>query len=395
MNAKKNEELQVLRAFAILAVIAIHTTTYFTLGKDMDALRITNIVLNRMSTYFAVPCFVFISGFVLAIKYKGNFRSESFYYRRFVSTVPQYLIFSLAYMVFADFGNITGGKINISVSGFLSNLVSGSAYFHLWFFVVLFQLYMIYPVVVRLYEKYNVRFVAACLLVKLTMSSLVMALGVLMFNTFPLSVDKIITNIDLIIRNPVFGKDAVFVSLLFWFVLGIHVSRHYGKVRAMLTGTNLMLLGFGMLLSAAPDVHHIFSGLKEGYNYSEIPKQFRVSHLILEPLSTLLALMFFLALSIRTIRSSRFFAVMDSIGYYSLGIYLVHAMIIELIRKELLYRWGIDYNSLIFYPLTWVGSAAISYFAVYLISLAPFSGWIIGVRKKKGSGRVERAEPSL
>ncbi|HBP64468.1 MAG TPA: hypothetical protein DD730_09365 [Desulfosporosinus sp.] len=59
------EEINFLRAFAVLAVIAIHTSGYFTEIKSYNHLVLVNLWAD-IFCQFAVPLFILISGFVLA-----------------------------------------------------------------------------------------------------------------------------------------------------------------------------------------------------------------------------------------------------------------------------------------------------------------------------------------
>jgi len=68
---------------------------------QVNLLEIVNVIVSAF-VHFAIPVFVFISGFVLNEKYEDTFSTAGFYKRRFVSIVLPYLIFS-AFCILVDY----------------------------------------------------------------------------------------------------------------------------------------------------------------------------------------------------------------------------------------------------------------------------------------------------
>ena len=68
-----NERIDVLRGIAIIAVIIIHITSYFTKFTTFSPLV---IILASIDIYahFAVPLFILISGYVLGLRYSDNYK---------------------------------------------------------------------------------------------------------------------------------------------------------------------------------------------------------------------------------------------------------------------------------------------------------------------------------
>jgi len=65
------KEIDILRAIAILGVLSIHVSAYFVYMKDITLLTFFYVSIDILS-HFAVPLFVFISGFVLFNKYHDH-----------------------------------------------------------------------------------------------------------------------------------------------------------------------------------------------------------------------------------------------------------------------------------------------------------------------------------
>lgn len=89
---KRIGEIDYLRGFAILAVIATHTSARFIQIPNINLLLIINVIIDVFS-HFAVPLFIFISGFVLSLNYKGPFSKKTYLQKRVKSILPPYIFF--------------------------------------------------------------------------------------------------------------------------------------------------------------------------------------------------------------------------------------------------------------------------------------------------------------
>ena len=137
-----------------MAVIAIHTSANFAEIRDINLLLIINVIIDVFS-HFAVPSFIFISGFVLSHIYKGQFSKKSFYAKRAKSILPQYIIFSVFYTLLSiGLSAINGKASSPSILTMIINLLTASSSYHLWYFAVIGQFYIFYPYIMRIYSKF-------------------------------------------------------------------------------------------------------------------------------------------------------------------------------------------------------------------------------------------------
>lgn len=127
------EEIGYLRGFGVLAVIAIHTTGYFTEVKQFNSLVLVNLWADIFSQ-FAVPLFILISGVVLAKNYRESFSLKAFYRKRIRSIIPQYLSFSILYTAFNNWDIMKKSSLDTNVALLLKNIWLADASYHLWFF---------------------------------------------------------------------------------------------------------------------------------------------------------------------------------------------------------------------------------------------------------------------
>src|SRR5208337_421025 len=141
-------EVDLLRGFAVLAVLIQHTSVNFASVYKIDGAVLIN-AFTYIAAQFAVPLFIVISGLVLSRKYSGDFSLLLFYRQRALSVIPQYLFFSLAYTVFFA---IRYGK-SLDMHEVMVNILTTKGSSHLWFFSILLQLYALYPLIITLYSK--------------------------------------------------------------------------------------------------------------------------------------------------------------------------------------------------------------------------------------------------
>lgn len=68
---------------------------------------------------------------------------------------------------------------------------------------------------------------------------------------------------------------------------------------------------------------------------------------------------------------------LENIGKYSFGIYLVHALILYVIILAF-QQFGFDWNNWLFYPLVCILTLVLSYLCVEIIRKFPYNEYIIG-----------------
>jgi surface polysaccharide O-acyltransferase-like enzyme len=148
---RKISEIDFLRGFAIFGVILIHISSYYTKMENTNILLSVNVFVDCFVSY-AIPLFIFISGFVLAVNYYKDFSVWNFYKKRLSVIIPPYLFFSILYILFTS--------IKIEPFGFelptwkeaLIRIITANGYFHLWFFALIIQFYIFYPLIIRAYR---------------------------------------------------------------------------------------------------------------------------------------------------------------------------------------------------------------------------------------------------
>lgn len=157
----KIPELDFVRAFAIIAVVLIHSTSEATVIPESGSLtQIFFYTVNKLGA-FAVPVFIILSGIVLFYRYFDQWKASdslTFYKKRIISVVYPYLAFSLLYYFFYQY--LYNGKIFFDSRAFLDLLPLGDAAYHLYYMIIIIQFYLLFPIFItlakqsRLFERY-------------------------------------------------------------------------------------------------------------------------------------------------------------------------------------------------------------------------------------------------
>lgn len=354
------EEIIFLRGFAILAVIAIHTTGYFTEIKSYNTLVLLNLWTDIFSQ-FAVPVFILISGFVLARNYRFDFSLIKFYKKRIRSIIPQYLIFSVLYTVFNNWVVIQSNPLKSNFALLLNNILHSDASYHLWFFSIIIQFYILYPVIIKIYAFFKRINRAEFLLALLLIIQILWMVGI-HSSSFPF-----------IKLN--------YISFLFYFGLGIYTCDHFDQFKKSANRLTPIYLIMSLALTLGSSFF-IIIGLTTGYHYNSIPAYFFMGAELVYPILRIATFLLFFDLAARLVGNKSILAkVVSRIGDYSFGIYLIHIFFNQS-AITILKGMAIDYNNWIFYPIVFVVTVIFSYLAVRLISYMPYSYYLIGRRNR-------------
>jgi len=189
----KLKEINLMNVFMCFCVVAIHLTSSLvtSLSHESDWYSFF-FVINKALT-FAVPAFLFLSGFKLFNKYKDiDIDLKKFYLGRAKKVLLPYIICFLVYFAYYLFKDLT------KWDEFLSGLFLGTLVAHFYYIIVAVQFYLLFPILLKMFKKHEI------------------ALLVLSF------VCTIIFNQFVSFEY----ADRTFVTYLFYFILGMFVSNH-------------------------------------------------------------------------------------------------------------------------------------------------------------------------
>lgn len=165
MNLIKKErlpQLDVYRALALIGVLHVHASSY---AAGVQALASPfYYVYNFMNIFFkfGTSSFIFLSGFVLFYNYYDRPVTvrllSRFYGRRVLYILLPYVIASTAYFVYTKFtlGQLQGIPYNDLWIELRGDLLTGTAYTHLYFVFISIQFYILFPFLLKLFQSKTV-----------------------------------------------------------------------------------------------------------------------------------------------------------------------------------------------------------------------------------------------
>lgn len=176
------------------SVVAIHLTSHPIMNLRHDSIwYFLFFIFNKLLT-FAVPAFIFLSGFKLFNKYKDtHIDLRKFYCGRFKKIVIPYLIAYLVYFVFYIIGGLT------QWNDFFQGLVLGTLVAHFYYIILAIQYYLVFPILNYFFKKWDKLFLL------LSFASTIIFYQFVVFEY----------------------SDRIFVKYLFYFILGMFVAKHY------------------------------------------------------------------------------------------------------------------------------------------------------------------------
>ena len=205
MDKDRCLEIDLMKIISCLAVMAIHITARgVTDPASQGFTQNMALLLNGISN-FAVPCFIFLSGTALMLRYGGApLPFVHFMKKRMNSILVPYLGWSFAYFIIYTLG----GFYNFDLNNILGVVFLGKGEYHLYFVVILIQLYLLFPLLKTALEWLGIPVTL--------MLVLALHLG-FVFNsgTFPL-------------------MDRLFIPYLIFFVPGMVWGVYYGRLKTLI-----------------------------------------------------------------------------------------------------------------------------------------------------------------
>lgn len=145
----KLKNISLMNIFMCFCVVVIHLTSMpvSTLSHDSKWF----VVFHAINSFlrFAVPAFVFLSGFKLYNRYKNEkIDLKKFYLSRFKKIILPYVIcYTIYYLYFLSKGWI-------EAKSYFSGLVLGNLSAQFYYIIFTIQLYLLFPLIIKVFKKY-------------------------------------------------------------------------------------------------------------------------------------------------------------------------------------------------------------------------------------------------
>jgi len=363
-----NPEIEYIRGVAILLIISIHTTAYFILIDVHNFLFYFNAAVDVFS-HIGVPIFIFVSGFVLAINYRNHFSLKLFFKKRIPRILIPYVTFSIFYLLIYELllnSNLIQNQKELSQLSYneiLFRLISGTAHYHLWFLILILELYTLYPIIIKIHDFFS----------KLNKQYL------LLFIVFA-------TQVIMSIVNYYYPKTdlfyLVFLNYIFYFVIGIFLSENYQKFKQLIRNikeSNLFIL---FLLSLGLTSILTLFFVQNYMVFFKIQNPFFGYYILLYPLYLILNLILLFSIICALERSKICYLqeFLKTLSKYSFGIYLIHPFFIEAVFFLIMPILDLNVNNWLFYPILFIFALFLSLISIKILDNIPYTSIFLGVK---------------
>ncbi|ARU60966.1 hypothetical protein CBW65_07620 [Tumebacillus avium] len=371
MRKAKIEEIEMLRALAFVAVVVQHAIAHYTYDPGMTPGDGAVIGLLLLAVKFAVPLFVFITGLVLFYNYDGKIAYGDFVWKRFRDIIVPYLVWTGFYFLMYHVWSHPDWS---ALWEFVRLAVTGKASYHLWYVVMVFQFYLLFPLLRGAFTGLKRRLTAPWQVYGL----LVVTAGLYVYvMTLVWPLNLLFDRWDLPVLTPLFTKfaDRNALYFVYYFALGAVAGLALTQWRAF-------LLKYWAVIVA------VFAGMFGYFAYRvmgsyQYEPAFRVNFdylFLLRPWMAVFLIVSILAFYLLAMRlgTSRLAAV---IGRYSFGAYLMHAYVLRqtyFVTDGLLAGQNVTVRTVIAAVLC----AAVSILATMLLAKTPFGKVLVGVKDK-------------
>ncbi|MED4207369.1 acyltransferase [Neobacillus mesonae] len=337
-------EIHFLRAFACLAVVCVHVsaTNY---GMNSQTWNEFTYFLNQYGR-FGTPIFAVISGFLLFFQVRNKgFHLGHFLKSRLTKIVIPFLIWSFAYryiLYYYDhqaFGDVQAEVVKI---------LQGNSFYHLYFVVIVIQFYFLFPFLQKLFRTQTL---------------------MMIFTFLSLWISYQLYGFQSNINGPVgdFLSSKSFMPVwIFYFAFGGFLAYFWDEIVSFAVKRPWKMFTIAMLISLGAIVEYKVNGYVSNR---------RLTNLANIPLLCIAVIGMYPFLSRWNVLNKSLMI----IGKYSMGIYLIHPMILYLFARHL----PQNYWSVYYVPLMFILVILIAVVFIRIIQFLPFSQFVIPVPKMR------------
>ncbi|WP_217586469.1 acyltransferase [Lentibacillus saliphilus] len=342
------QEISFIRSVASLCIVMVHVTAgyYHENGNTFD---LFTRFLNQITRY-GTPAFAIIGGFLLFNQsINKNFNIRKFIKSRFTKIVIPFLVWSFLYLFLKSlYGLYRFPKLSTKndILDFLYFFLTGQSNYHLYFICIVIQFYLLFPFIQTIKSKDKIVF----------------------FTFIAFFVNYFFVNFNIDIGEGLlneFINDKVFLlHWIFYFLFGGVLVLFWDRLINWIKKNQNFSLTLGVII--------IISGIIE-YNLSGWVTSNRSINMINLPFLFIALIGVYHKLS----TTNKVRNVIIELGNLSMGIYLVHPMILFFLRTYDYFNFF--YNHTLFLPIMYVFVLAISVVIVRLINRLPFGSYIVTI----------------
>lgn len=345
---KYYEEIPVIRAVATMLVLCIHLTAqlYNSNGVIVDPILSYFNQISRLGT----PVFAVISAFLLTSStLKRDFDLSYFAKSRFTKILIPYILWTTLYIILRSLFSNTYYPAGTPI---IKYYLLGTAEIHLYFILVVIQFYVLFPFVHKLKK-------GAPLIIAYIIGTIINAVwlhygqGAFTFHNETL--------------NAFINSKAFILNWLSFFFLGIGYAKYYKEINDVVLRHKIYFKIIGIILFIdliiKIDITHLYGSAN-------------IANIVYIPFFLALLIIFYNHIKHYTFLTQS----LTVIGNYSMGIYLIHVLLI-MVYRQIPYVDIVNNSST--FVVSYIVVLGLSVIAIYFISKLPFASYIVPIPSKK------------
>ncbi len=324
VKRQRIEELYFIRAISAFGIFMIHATGGFALYSQFNSNAMHISILLNQFFRFGTPVFMIVSGFVLFYNYRNlnEFNAKKFYIKKLKFLLLPYIVWSILYFLYINYYFNT--QITIaSIITLIKKIPFGDTYAHLYFIFLIFQFYLLFPIIIKVLGKYMKRSPLKVFICLFLIQGSVL-LYAYYFKAYGIS--KALDFFNKYYWKSVFGW-------FYYFILGGIIAFHYENIVDFIN-KKIKVIIIGYVLSSVLFLGEVYFNivLTNGRDYYENFGSIRPANMLYAVCT--FCILVYLTRKI-TIKNSVLIEIPKSFGTYSLGIYFSHPMILSYVTKVL------------------------------------------------------------
>ncbi|MFW5435934.1 acyltransferase [Paenibacillus apiarius] len=374
------DELTIMRALAFFAIVLQHSIGEYIYRADILPEDAIMLGMLYHFTRYGTLTFVFLSTVILFHNYDASLDYGRFVKRRAQSVLVPFAVWTLVYGVFSLQGQLLTKDGWVLLS---KQFLVPTYGYQLWFIPMIFQLYLLYPLLVRFVQAMHERLVKWFGVISVRhVTGLLLGLGAAYAGLMYWSYYKAAGWAESVggIGQVLAGHRTMIVVFYFFYIaLGIVCALHLQRWRHWVqqaASWNLwifavcyILIGYDLLSAGVQPINLNISTYLKPTVFVLIVAQ--------------MLLIYAIALHIQK-RGGIMQRFLQMVGTYSFGGYLAHALVLALV-SQFTRKLPLEGLHLIATVLTFVVVAAISLVIARWLQRSPFAAVFIGAKRRKAS----------
>lgn len=337
-------ELDLVRAVSIIAVVMIHAASFYPwFNKSFSW---SGYYVYHQVTSFAVPAFILLSGLLLTLGGDNKkFSYASFLKGRFLYIFIPYCVWSAAYFAYR------WSEINPTVIA--NDFFTGRAYFHLYFVVIIIQLYILSPIFIWASKQVRGEYILAAFIAQIVTLKIIAASSPWLYAKLGAT---------------------LFANWIFVFYVGCAIGSNYEKFKALTERYIGAIIG----VLAAISVYKIgmfyymtqYSKKAHFWTYAQVQSLENIPYTV-----GTVALLIFMG---QRIKNQIYLSSIKTVAVNSFGIYLCHMFFLRILKTPFESYGLVSGNTLVLAVL--LTSLVASIATTAILGRLPMGSMVVGKR---------------